>query len=250
MIDPSRRVVVDHERRLLSVPKRLMPAILALHAGESVRSAETVAELQAGGLLIRNALDPLVATLVTVMTSPTMVVTVESTGARVSRLATIWGSVRRAVLGTTVDQNRFDLLQIEPKLLPFHLAQVIDLRPRPPSPFAGSVTVPRTTLRLVEDTIVEDQQAAERELRAAGLTDPWPDWLLIALAHRRALWTIEVILLHGGTRYVERMTVLDTGSAGYWTVAENDVEDTFTLRATNFDQLLRLCSTLLPATAR
>lgn len=250
MIDPSRPIAVDHVHRSVSVPKRLMPAILTLHAGEKVRSAETVAELEAGGLLLRNELDPLVVTLVTVMTNPTMVVTVESTRTHSSRLATIWGYSGCAVLGTTVDQHQFDLLQIEPNLLPFHLAQVTELTPRSQPPFTGSVTVPRATLRLVEDTIAQDQQAAEQELRAAGLVDPWPDWLLIALAHRRALWTIEVIWFDGATRRVERMTVLDAGAAGYWTVGENPGRDTVTLCVRDFDHVLRRCSALLAAAAR
>lgn len=246
MNDPTPSIAVDHGRRSLSVPKRLMPAILALHAGEEVCSDETIAELESGSLLVRNTLDPLVVTLVTVMTSPTMVVTVESAGSRSSRLATIWGAARRAVLGTTADRDQFELLQIEPDLLPFHLAQVTDLSPRPRSPFSGAVTMPRATLRRVEDAIARDPDVAERELRAAGLVDPWPDWLLIALAHRRALWTIEAIWLDGRSRRTEQMTVLDAGSAGYWTVAENADRGTITLSVSDFDHLLRHCNALLP----
>lgn len=246
MNDPSPAIAVDHGRRSLSVPKRLMPTILALHAGEAVRSAKTIAELESGSLLVHNTLDPLVVTLVTVMTSPTMVVTVESAGSRSPRLATIWGAAQRAVLGTTADQDQFELLQIEPDLLPFHLAQLTDLSPRSRPPFSGAVTVPIVTLRHVEDIIARDQHSAERELRAAGLVDPWPDWLLIALAHRRALWTIEAIWLDSRARCTDQMTVLDAGSAGYWTVAENPERGTVTLSVSDFDQLLRRCSALLP----
>lgn len=246
MNDPNPSISVDHGRRSLSVPKRLMPAILALHAGEEVRSGKTIAELESGSLLVRDTLDPLVVTLLTVMTSPTMVVTVESAGSRSSRLATIWGASQRAVLGTTADRDQFELLQIEPELLPFHVAQITGLRPRPRSPFSGAVTMPKAVLRRVEDAIARDPDLAERELRAAGLVDPWPDWLLIALAHRRARWTIETIWLDGRGRRAGQMAFLDAGSAGYWTVAENAARGTITLSVSDFDHLLRRCNTLLP----
>ena len=247
MNDPFAPIAVDHGRRSLSLPKRLMPALLALHAGEQLHSAETVAELEAGGLLVRKTLDPLVATLLAVMTGPTLLVTVESAGAHTSRLATIWGSTHRAVLGTTTDRDQFDLLQIEVDLLPFHLAQITELSPRSLPPFDGTVSVPTATLQRVEHLIARDQPGAERELRRAGLVDPWPDWLLIALAHRRALWTIEAIWLDGRSRRAERMTVLDAGSAGYWTVNEDASEETVLLGVSDFDQVLRRCSELLPA---
>ena len=227
-----------------------MPAILALHAGEQSHSAATIAELESVDILVDGELDPLVATLMTVMTGPRMVVAVEAAGVRAQRMATIWESGRRAVLGTTADRDQFDLLQIEPELLPFHLAQVTDLTPRPQPPFKGAITVPKATLHRVEDVIARDQRAAERELRAAGLVYPWSDWLLIALAHRRALWTIEAIWLAGRTKRAEQMTVLDAGSVGYWTVKESSCRDTVTLRVSDFDQVLRRCSALLPATAR
>ena len=43
---------------------------------------------------------------------------------------------------------------------------------------------------------------------------------------------------------------LDAGSVGYWTVKESSCRDTVTLRVSDFDQVLRRCSALLPATAR
>ena len=98
MNDRFAPIAVDHGRRSLSLPRRLMPALLALHAGEQLHSAETVAELEAGGLLVRKTLDPLVATLLAVMTGPTLLVTVESAGAHTSRLATIWGNSVRFLI--------------------------------------------------------------------------------------------------------------------------------------------------------
>jgi hypothetical protein len=246
MNDPATSIAVDHARRSLSVPKRLMPALLALCAGEQLRATQTTAELEAGGLLVRGTLDPLVATLIGVMTNPTLVVTVESAGARSLRLATIWGSHRRAVIGTTADRDQFQLLQVDPQLLPFHLAQITELSPRQVSPFHGEISLPRATLQRVERLVASNQREAERELRQVGLADPWPDRILIALAHRRALWTIEAIWLDGPNRQDNRMTVLDAGAAGYWTVSEDSAHGTVVLAASDFDHLLHRCCELLP----
>ncbi len=242
-------IAVDHGRRFLSVPKRVMPAILAIHSGDRVTPAES-AELEAGGILRRRALDPLVVALLDVITNPTLVVTVEAVGVSTPRLATIWGSEGHSVLGRTVDRHQFDLLQIEPDLLPFHLAQVTRLSPRPLSPFHGAVAMPRATLQRVEHLIARDQLAAELELRHAGLVDPWPDWLLIALAHRRALWTVEAVWLDGRERRVEQMSFLDAGSAGYWLVKEDADRGSGALVVSSFDQLLRSCAALLPRELR
>jgi hypothetical protein len=246
MNDPATSIAVDRARRSLSVPKRLMPALLALHTGEQLRATQTTAELEAGGLLARGTLDPLVATLLGVMTNPSLVVTVESAGARSLRLATIWGSHRRAVIGTTADQDQFELLQIDPELLPFHLAQITELSPRPAPPFHGAVSLPRATLQRVENLVPGNQRTAERELRQAGIADPWPDWILTALAHRRALWTIEAIWLDGTDRQANRITVLDAGAAGYWTVREDSAGTTVALAAIDFDRLFHRCCKMLP----
>lgn len=246
MNDPATSIGVDHARRSLSVPKRLMPALLAVHSGEPLRATQKTAELEAGGLFTRGKLDPLVATLLDVMTNPTLVVTVESAGARSLRMATIWGSRRRAVIGTTANQELFELLQIDPELLPFHLAQITELSPRPVPPFHGTVSLSRETLQRVEHLIPGNQRAAERQLRQAGIADPWPDWIVIALAHRRALWTVEAIWLDGTDRHANRITVLDAGAAGYWTVLEDSADTTVALAAIDFDQLFHRCCKMLP----
>ena len=248
MNDHSAPITLDQERRSLSVPKRLMPALMAIHNGDQGLAATTIDELAAGGLLLRKTLDPLVVSLLAVMTNPSLVVTVESVGAPVSRMATIWGSAQRAVLGSTVDRDQFDLLQIDPDLLPFYLAQITELSPRPLPPFSGAVAIAKESLRRAEQLITRDQHAAERELRQAGLVDPWPDWLLIALAHRRALWSIEAVWLDGRYRHAERMTVLDAGSAGYWMVREDTGRATVMLGVCSFDRLLQRYGALLPTT--
>jgi len=239
--------VIDHSRRSVSVPRRLMPTILAVYAGETPRPVKAVAELQDAGLMASEQLDPLVTTLVEVMTNPTLVVTVEVAGARSPRLATIWGTPQRAVVGMTDDRRRFDLVQIESNLLPFHLAQVTGLTPLPHPPFSGGCSLSAATLTLVEDLIAIDPMEAESTLAAAGVPEPWADRLLTALAHRRSLWTVESVWLgRGAGRRESRLSVLDAGPAGYWRMAGGEDGQPVTVTVSDFDDLIRRFSALLP----
>lgn len=192
-------------------------------------------------------LDPLVTTLLEVMTNPELVVTIDVAGARSPRLATVWGSPRRAVLGMTDDRRQFELVQIEPALLPFHLAQTTGLRPRPHPPFSGGFSLPTGALARAEELIGADSCEAERELRSAGVPSPWADRLLIALANRRSMWTVEAVWL--GTKAaadIASLSVLDAGPAGYWRLESGSEHAEITVAISDFDDLLRRFSALLP----
>lgn len=244
---PPSDSVIDHARRSVSVPRHLMPVLLALHAGERAGSAEAVAALRADGLMRAERLDPLLTTLIGVMTDPALVVTVEVNGAPTPRLATIWGTPRRAVIGMTDDSRRFDLIQVEPGLLPFHLAQTTGLAPSPQPPFSGGFWLPASALNSAESLIRTDPTAAETALHRAGVPTVWADRLLIALAHRRALWTVESVWL--GTRRRRsgaRLSVLDAGPAGHWRLSGSSSGDSINLVVSGFDDIMRRFSDLLP----
>jgi hypothetical protein len=238
--------VIDHARRSVSVPRRLMPVLLALHAGERSGSQEVVAGLHADGLMRAERLDPLLTTLIGVMTNPALVVTVEVAGTRHPRLATIWGTPRRAVIGMTDDSRRFDLIQIEPSLLPFHLAQATGVAPRPLPPFSGAFWLPARAMDSAEDLITTDPAGAEEALQRAGVPTIWTDRLLIALAHRRSLWTVESVWLGARKRNEARLSVLDAGPAGYWRLSGTGSGDSVNVEVSSFDEIMHRFADLLP----
>lgn len=239
--------LVDHSRRVISIPRRLMPSLLAVHAGRRPESA-MLSELRAGGIITPTRLDPLVHSLMSVITNPTLVVTVEvddpdPTGP--PRLATIWRNGDTAVGGSSNHRGRFELVQIDPPLLPFHLAQVVRLVPRSQPTFAGSFRVPMGTLSRVEAFAATDPIRAEHELVAAGVTAPWVDRMLATLIMRRSLWAIESIWLGDRRRREEaRLSVLDGSFAGYWRLSHRDGYVTVT--PTDFEDLMRRFASLLP----
>ncbi|MGA9595144.1 MAG: ESX secretion-associated protein EspG [Acidimicrobiia bacterium] len=239
--------LVDRGRRSVSIPRRLMPSLLAIHSGR-VPAAAMLTELRAAGIMAATRLDPLVSSLVSVITNPTFVVTLEIDNARPAEkpeLATIWRNGSTAVLGCRDHDGRFELIQIDPPLLPFHLAQAVRLVPRPQPAYAGSFRLPIATLTRIESMITTDPLRAEQEMTAAGIAAPWVDRMLATLIMRRSLWTVESVWL-GDRRHREeaRLSVLDGSFAGYWRLSHRDGYVTVT--PTSFDELMNRFAALLP----
>lgn len=240
--------MIDYDRRSLLIPRRLMPSLLAAHGG-SRPDASSLDELRASGLISSHRLDPLVRSLIDVMTDPKLVVTAEvirgqGPAATPTRLATFWRNGRRAVLGLTGDGNQFQLVEIEAALLPFHIAQAVDLVPRRQPRFSGSFSVPAGVLTRAEEFIALDPQRADAELSASGVPRAWTDRIVAALVLRRSLWVLESVWLGGANRGDEaRMCVLDGGFSGYWRLAEGD---DITVSPADFDELIQRIGALLP----
>ncbi len=246
----NRPPIIDHHRRMLSIPRRLMPTLLAVHAGTPPHSAATT-ELRDSGLIASQRLDPLVKSLIDVMTDPTLVVSVEvnqvaETTAPNPRLATIWRRGSRAVIGITQDRNQFDLVHVEPDLLPFHIAQTINLTPRRQPTFTGSLRIPAQVLTRSEDLITKDPTRADSELAAAGVPRHWADRLVAALLLRRSLWVVESVW-SGNTPGKEesRLCVLDGGFSGYWRLGAT-ADGLISVSPTGFDELMNRLDGLLP----
>jgi hypothetical protein len=241
---------IDHYRRSLSIPRQLMPSVLAVHAG-SRPAAAAAAALRAGGIMANASLDPLVTALIEVMTNPSLVVTSElsrAEGAELTkpRLTTFWSNGSRAVIGHTADRRRFQLMQVERALLPFHMAQAVEITPRPTPQFAGSFSVPTHALSKIEGDVSTNPARAEAALIAAGVSPEWTERLVAALLMRRSRWTIESVWLgHTAGRDESQISVLDGGFAGYWRLATATDGDV-TVTPTTFDDLLRRLAALLP----
>lgn len=244
---PPGDTALDRERRALSVPRRLMPAILAIHAGDSPRDSAEAAELETSGVTAADHLDPLVTTLINIMTSPTLVITAEVAGGSRQRLVTIWATATGAVVGTTSDRHQFELLQIEPELMVFHLAQATGLSPGRPVLFTGGCSLPAAALRSAEALIAEDADRAAALLRIAGASSLWAGRICDALARRRTVWTVESVWLGQGRRKARSsLKVLDAGRAGYWRMTDRGSADTVSLDVAGFDDLLAALFSLLP----
>jgi len=224
-----------------------MPSLLAIHAGKLPEPA-TIAELRAGGVMTAMRLDPLVRSLVSVITNPDLVATVEidrPEPSELPRLATIWRRDSVAVGGCGDGDGYFELSQIDASLLPFHLAQIVRLVPRPQPRYEGDFRIPIGTLTTVESIAATDPVRAECELASAGVADTWRDRILATLIMRRSLWAVESLWLGDHRRrQAARLSVLDGGFAGYWRLHHE--RGFVTATPCGFDDLMRRFAALLP----
>ncbi len=241
------RPEINRALQTISVPRRLMPTLLAAHAGTWAAEPD-VGELDAAGLVTGTELTPLVRTLIDVVAEPTLVVSVEVTkNGSNPNLATFWSTGRRAAVGHCAAHNCFELTLLQPELLPFHVAQAVQLAPRRYPEYAGSVSLPPHLLARAEDLVKLDPAEIDTKWRAAGVSPCWVDRIVAATVMRRAAWTVESIWLGGRAGPIgSRLEVLDGGHAGFWTVRPTPSHGTL-LTPIGFDDLLNRLAALVPA---
>ena len=201
-------------------------------------------ELTSSGLVASGRLDPLVSSLLRVMTEPDLVLSVESRAAGELRLVTFWRSGSRAVAGTTGPGRRFHISLVAAELLPFHLAQAVSLAPCAQPRYQGSFTVARRVLASARRTAAASAGAAGEELIAAGVSAEWADRIVAAFLLQRSRWAIESVCLKS-LRATSSLAALDAGHAGFWRLRPLGYEE-IEVNPIGFERLLDLLAALVP----
>jgi len=235
------RPTIDYELGSVSVPRTLMPALLA--AQVSTRP-ESPPELAASGLVSSGRLDPLVASLLDVMTDPDLVLSVESRASDELRLVTFWRCGSRAVVGSSGPGRQFHISLVSAELLPFHLAQAVSLVPCAQPQYAGRFTVPRNVLSSARRRAVTSPGAAGKELVEAGVGAEWSDRLVAAFLLQRNRWAIESVSV-ATMRATSSLAVLDAGHGGFWRL-QPLTRDEVDVTPIGFGRLLDLLAALVP----
>jgi|GEM_PF-6085763 len=231
----------------LTIPRRLIPAVMLLAAGGTPPVAGAVDELERSGVMAHGVLDPAAADLVAVMTDPDLVVSVEVATRDGSQLSTVWATDDRAVWGRSVEVDIYQLRLIDALSVPLLLAQLTGVGRRPEAPFSGSVTIAAETLAAAVDWHTDDPETACGILVAAGVDSLWADRILIALHHQRATWTVSSVWSDGASGHeVHEVTVLDAGPAGYWRLTSPDSGDV-TYTVTSLRETVRLLRRCVPS---
>lgn len=235
---------LEPDHGTMTLPRPLVPVLLAVHAGSTADPAGA-AQLELSGITSGGRLHPAATSILDVVTEPGLVVTVDVAGGRTPELATFWCTRRRAVQGEIVDGHRVRLHRVEPDWLPFHLTRVVGAGPRPTAPFLGAVTVDADLLVEAERLLGERPTTAMNQLVESGIEPRWADRLLIALEHRRRMWRVQAVWIsrpHG--RRVSELTVLDAGPAGYWEITGSPSR--LTLTVSSYDDVILAFRHLLP----
>jgi hypothetical protein len=235
------RPTIDYGLGSISVPRALMPSLLAAQVNPRQVSPP---ELTSSGLVASGRLHPLVASLLRVMTEADLVLSVESQAAGELSLVTFWRRGSRAVAGSTGPGRRFHISLVSAELLPFHLAQAVSLVPCAQPQYTGRVTVHRKVLSSARRRAATAPGSAAAELVEAGVSAEWSDRLVAAFLLQRSRWAIESVSLTA-MRETSSLAVLDAGHAGFWRIralAQDEIEIT----PIDFERLLDLLAALVP----
>ncbi len=218
-----------------------MPSLLAARAGADHDSPP---ELMGSGLFTSGRLDPLVASLLEVMTDPNLVISVETSDALGLRLTTFWRRGHRAVVGTTGTGPHFHIALVTADLLPFHLAQSVELTPQTYPRYDGQFTVPRLAMTTARRQAALEPAAAEAALVRAGVSSVWAERLVAAFLLQRSRWAMESVSLDL-PRTNSSLAILDSAHAGLWRIRAVD-EDQLAISPIAFDKLLERIGALVP----
>jgi len=235
----------------MRIDRSYMPLLLQLKmtgaAGPGPASAVALERLEAGELLVDGRLHPTADAVLELVAAPRLVVSVERLrGGRVSA-TTIWATPDGAVLGGRVDGGLFELRLVTTALLPFHLLQLIHIRPLPLAE-ETAVTVRASVLYEAESRLEQaDVSGAGDVFARNGVADVGR--LLSLLDARIASWRIHSLWSSKGGIVNAKAHGMDCGPVGNILVSIEGAEPMFSLRPATFHEVTKAVRATLPGGA-
>jgi len=232
----------------IRIDRRYMPLLLQLHTSGAVgvddATSEALEQLAAGRLLIDGELHPMAAAMMEIISDPPLVLSVERMRMGSVAASTIWATPVGAVVGSRVESQLYELKLGNADLIPFHLFQLIHLRPLPDQePF--SVTIRPEDLLAAEQHIDGgDIASAAAGLIAAGFQDP--SGLVERMLTRIASWTIHSVWSQAGSVQTRTASGIDCAAGGHMLVDVADDRAEITLRSASFKEVLAAIRGTLP----
>jgi len=220
---------------------KYMPLLLQLKTTGAVGVDDTttraLARLEAGELLRDGQLHPMADAILAIVAEPALVISVERMRLGAIAASTIWATPDGATIGTRVEGGLYELKLAATALLPFHLFQLIHLRPLP----AGSsvdVTLGAETMLSAESMLARsDRGGAVTVLVDAGLGDDGAESAVQLLESRVASWRIHSLWsAEGGSQSYEAHG-MDCGVRGHVLVTVGAEQPTLRLRSASFAEV-------------
>jgi hypothetical protein len=151
--------------------------------------------------------------------------------------STIWATPHSATIGTRLDNAAFEFKLVSADLLPFHLLQLIHLRPLPePEPI--DVSVLAEAMLTAEELLHNGERAgAMRELRISGAGEWDAAAVLSILDSRVASWRIVSLRSGGKGSATHRAHGMDCGPAGNIYATIDPAGSTIRLRTASFTEV-------------
>ena len=165
--------VMNTGAETIRIDRSYVPLLLQLKSAGAVGSDESsesaLSQLEAGEVLRDGQLHPMADAILDLVAEPALVVSVERMRLGSVAASTIWAAPYGATIGTRVDGGVYELKLANTPLLPFHLFQLIHLRPLPDGEPAD-VILPAEAMLAAEALLYNNKRsAAMQELSAGGV---------------------------------------------------------------------------------
>ncbi len=234
----------------IRINRRYMPLLMALKITGAVGvDAETTAaldRLEAGELLRDGNLHPMADAILETVAEPGLVVSVERMRLGSIAASTIWATPLGATIGTRVEGGLYELKLANTALLPFHLFQLIHLRPLPSSNTID-VTLPAETMLNAEACLYGDgAPGAIAELVESGLSDADAAQVVAVLTARVASWRIHSLWSSDSGTETHEAHGMDCGPLGHVLVTIGADQPSMRLRSATFAEVTGEVRAALP----
>lgn len=235
----------------IRVDRKYLPLLMQLKTagavGVNAETNEALQHLEAADLVRDGELHPMADAIFELVAEPGLVLSVERMRIGSVAASTIWARPVGAVIGSRVENGVFELKLAAAALLPFHIFQLIHLRPLPKAP-QFACTLGAETMLTVESHINEgDTSSATALLDQSGVAAP--SLVAAALAARVASWRVHSMWSTNGDPQTAEASGMDCGPSGNVLVTVGADEPTMTLRSASFSEMLSAVRATLPRNA-
>jgi len=234
----------------IRINRSYMPLLMQLKTtgavGVDAATNAALDRLEAGELLRNGNLHPMADAILDMVAAPGLVVSVERMRLGSIAASTIWATPLGATIGTRVEGGIYELKLANTALLPFHLFQLIHLRPLPQDN-SLDVTLPAEAMLSSEARLYSDgEPGASAELIAAGVARADAEAVVAALAARVASWRIHSLWSSGVGTETHEAHGMDCGRLGHVLVTIGVDKPTVQLRSATFDEVTAEVRAALP----
>lgn len=226
--------ILDRSRAQLRLPSDMVSETLRMAHVQSIPdvdrdasserpSPETIARLEAGGILSDGTLDPVAFELLDVVNQASLVVAVDLRFKDDSSVPTVWSTPRRAVISSSLDPSYMEFRPVPVTQLPQVLGELIVLRT---PEFIGDVPISISGQILSRaETLIDDREAAMNELVEGGLD---LDQAVLMLDLQRPdvrRWKIGSTWSTDDGQQGAELRGLDAGPSGQWLIGTTGSEE-------------------------
>lgn len=233
----------------IRIDRSYVPVLLQLKTmgaiGTDEASASALSRLEAADLLRAGRLHPMADAVFELVAAPALVVSVERMRLGAVATSTIWATPSGATIGTRVDGEVYELKLANVALLPFHVFELIHLRPlRQAAPV--DVTLPSAAMLAAEALLQDNDDAgAMQELTTAGVGEADSAVALAILGSRVASWRIHSVWSTKDGTETRQCHGMDCGPRGH-VLAAIGPEPTIRLRGATFAEVTTAIRSALP----